>query len=78
MKAMMLTGIRQMEMRDVPTPAILNDRDVRIKMKTLGVCGSDIHSHEGSKGWGTRLWSYWDECYVAGTGHGSRGGICHG
>jgi len=43
MKAMMLTGIRQMEMRDVPTPEILNDRDVRIKMKTLGVCGSDIH-----------------------------------
>ena len=43
MKAMMLTGIRQMEMKEVPTPAVLDDRDVRIKMKTLGVCGSDIH-----------------------------------
>jgi L-iditol 2-dehydrogenase len=43
MKAMMLTGIRRMEMKEVPTPAVLNDRDVRIKMKTLGVCGSDIH-----------------------------------
>ena len=43
MKAMMLTGIRQMEMKEVPSPAILNDLDVRIKMKTLGVCGSDIH-----------------------------------
>ena len=32
MKAMMLTGIRQMEMKEVPTPAILNERDVRIKM----------------------------------------------
>jgi L-iditol 2-dehydrogenase len=43
MKAMMLTGIRRMEMKEVPAPAVLEDRDVRIKMKTLGVCGSDIH-----------------------------------
>jgi L-iditol 2-dehydrogenase len=43
MKAMMLTGIRQMEMKEVPTPTVLNDLDVLIKMKTLGVCGSDIH-----------------------------------
>ena len=49
MKAMMLTGIRQMEMREVHTPSILNDRDVRIKMKTLGVCGSDIHYYVSGK-----------------------------
>lgn len=49
MKAMMLTGLRQMEMKEVPTPAILNDRDVRIKMKTLGVCGSDIHYYVSGK-----------------------------
>jgi L-iditol 2-dehydrogenase len=49
MKAMMLTGIRQMEMKEVPTPAILNDRDVQIKMKTLGVCGSDIHYYVSGK-----------------------------
>ena len=49
MKAMMLTGIRQMEMKDVPAPSILNDRDVRIKMKTLGVCGSDIHYYVSGK-----------------------------
>ena len=49
MKAMMLTGIRQMEMKEVPVPAILNDRDVRIKMKTLGVCGSDIHYYVSGK-----------------------------
>jgi len=49
MKAMMLTGIRQMEMKEVPTPALLNDRDVRIKMKTLGVCGSDIHYYVSGK-----------------------------
>ncbi len=49
MKAMMLTGIRQMEMKEVPTPAILNERDVRIKMQVLGVCGSDIHYYLSGK-----------------------------
>ncbi len=49
MKAMMLTGIRQMELKEVPTPVILNDRDVRIRMKTLGVCGSDIHYYVSGK-----------------------------
>jgi L-iditol 2-dehydrogenase len=49
MKAMMLTGIRQMEMKEVPTPAIRNDTDVLIKMKTLGVCGSDIHYYVSGK-----------------------------
>jgi len=45
----MLTGIRQMELKEVSTPAILNDRDVLIKMKTLGVCGSDIHYYVSGK-----------------------------
>jgi len=49
MKAMMLTGLRQMEMKEVPDPALLNDHDVRIKMKTLGVCGSDIHYYVSGK-----------------------------
>ena len=49
MKAMMLTGIRRMEMKEVPAPAVLNDLDVRIKMKTLGVCGSDIHYYVSGK-----------------------------
>jgi len=43
MKAMKLTGIRQMEMMEVPDPVPVNDHDVLIRMKTLGVCGSDIH-----------------------------------
>ena len=45
----MLTGIRQMEMKEVPTPAIVNERDVLIRMKTLGVCGSDIHYYVNGK-----------------------------
>ena len=43
MKAMMLTGIRKMEMREVPDPVILKREDVKIRMMVLGICGSDIH-----------------------------------
>ncbi len=43
MKAMRLTGIREMEMCDVPDPIIENDTDVLIKIGAVGVCGSDVH-----------------------------------
>ncbi len=49
MKAMMLTGIRQMEMKDIPEPMITSDKDVKIKMKTIGVCGSDVHYYVSGK-----------------------------
>lgn len=49
MKAMMLTGIRQMEMREVPTPAIVQDKDVLIRMVRVGVCGSDVHYYSEGK-----------------------------
>jgi L-iditol 2-dehydrogenase len=43
MKAMLLTGIRRMEMREVDKPQIVADNDVLIKMTDVGVCGSDVH-----------------------------------
>jgi L-iditol 2-dehydrogenase len=43
MKAMMLTGIRKMEMMDIPEPVLVKPNDVRIKMSVVGICGSDIH-----------------------------------
>ena len=43
MKAMKLTGIRQMEMMEVPPPDIVHAHDVLLKMRTIGVCGSDVH-----------------------------------
>jgi L-iditol 2-dehydrogenase len=43
MKAMMLTGIRQMEMKEVPEPVLINPNDVKIRMSVVGICGSDIH-----------------------------------
>jgi L-iditol 2-dehydrogenase len=43
MKAALLTGIRQFEIRDIPTPKITRDSDVLVRVTTVGVCGSDIH-----------------------------------
>ena len=43
MKAMMLTGIRQMEMKDIPEPVLVKPTDVKIRISVLGICGSDIH-----------------------------------
>ena len=49
MKAMMLTGIRQMEMKEVPDPVIKNPKEVKIRMSVLGICGSDIHYYTQGK-----------------------------
>jgi len=46
MKAVVLTGLRQMELRDVPEPGIENDTDVLLKIERVGVCGSDVHYYE--------------------------------
>lgn len=45
----MLTGIRKMEMKEVPDPVIKEPDEVKIKMLTLGVCGSDIHYYTQGK-----------------------------
>jgi len=46
MKAAVLTGIRQMEVRDVRDPQIEKDTDVLLKIEKVGVCGSDVHYYE--------------------------------
>jgi len=46
MKAVALTGIRQMEVMDVPEPSIKRDSDVLLKVEMVGVCGSDMHFYE--------------------------------
>ncbi|HAM09889.1 MAG TPA: hypothetical protein DCP74_06365 [Bacteroidales bacterium] len=43
MKAMMLTGIRKMEIKEIAEPVLVNPNDVKIKMSVVGICGSDIH-----------------------------------
>lgn len=43
MKSALLTGIRKFEISELPIPKIEKDTDVLIKIKTVGVCGSDVH-----------------------------------
>jgi L-iditol 2-dehydrogenase len=43
MKAMYLTGLRQMELRSAPAPCLPGPHDALLRVDTLGVCGSDIH-----------------------------------
>lgn len=43
MKAARLTGLRQMEIHEVPVPEIQTGTDVLLRMTAVGVCGSDVH-----------------------------------
>ena len=43
MKAAVLTGIRNFEIKELPNPILVNDNDVLIRIKMVGVCGSDLH-----------------------------------
>ena len=43
MKAMALTARNEMTPADVPAPEIRNDTDVLLKVRAVGVCGSDVH-----------------------------------
>lgn len=43
MMAVVLTGIRAMQVRDIPNPKLSNDTDVLLKVGSVGVCGSDVH-----------------------------------
>ena len=43
MKAALLTAPGKFEIRQLPDPKIRSDTDVLIRVKTVGVCGSDMH-----------------------------------
>jgi L-iditol 2-dehydrogenase len=45
-KAIVLTGIRQMKMTNMPEPTIKKDDEVLLKVEMVGVCGSDVHYYE--------------------------------
>jgi Threonine dehydrogenase and related Zn-dependent dehydrogenases len=49
MRAVLLTGIKQFEIRQMPDPKIINETDVLIRMKTVGVCGSDVHYYTSGR-----------------------------
>ncbi len=43
MKAAVLTGLNELEIREVPDPVLKKDTDVLLKVDRVGVCGSDVH-----------------------------------
>lgn len=49
MKALVLEDYSKLTYKDVPTPT-LNDNEVLIKVKAVGICGSDVHGMDGSSG----------------------------
>lgn len=49
MKALVLKEYMQLDYIDVPDPEI-NDDEVLIRVKAVGICGSDVHGIDGSTG----------------------------
>ncbi len=49
MKAMVLTGLNRIDIIDKPDPVISRPDEVLIRMKSVGVCGSDIHYYKEGK-----------------------------
>lgn len=47
-RAVYMTGIEKMEIRDVPMP-VIRDTDVLVKLEYVGICGSDVHYLEHGK-----------------------------
>jgi threonine dehydrogenase-like Zn-dependent dehydrogenase len=47
MKATCWMGKRHMEVRDVPDPKILNQRDAIVRITSTAICGSDLHLYNG-------------------------------
>lgn len=51
MRAAVLTGPKQIEVKNVPVPE-LGPGMIEIKVSACGVCGSDIHMWKTGRGWG--------------------------
>lgn len=49
MKKVILTGLRQMNLIDAPEPLLVGDDEVKVKLASIGVCGSDIHYYNEGK-----------------------------
>ncbi len=47
MRANCWMGRNTVEVRDVPDPTILSDRDAIVKITSTAICGSDLHLYDG-------------------------------
>jgi L-iditol 2-dehydrogenase len=50
MQALVFTALRRMELRDVPTPQISAPDEALVRVRAVGVCGSDLHGYTGQSG----------------------------
>lgn len=48
MKALVLTQAKCLELQEKPMPSIQKADDVLIRVKAVGICGSDLHAYDGS------------------------------
>jgi L-iditol 2-dehydrogenase len=49
MRALVLSDYKRLEVREVPDPAVC-ERDVLVRVRACGICGSDVHGYDGSSG----------------------------
>ncbi len=49
MRAMVLTGLRKIQIVEKPVPELIKPDEVLIRMKSVGICGSDIHYYREGK-----------------------------
>jgi L-iditol 2-dehydrogenase len=55
MKAAFLTGVRSMEIREVPPPRPAKEDDVLVRSRAVGICGSDLHYYLSDRVGGDRV-----------------------
>ena len=49
MKALVLNEYKRLDLEDVPPPAVA-DGEVLVRVRSCGICGSDVHGYDGSSG----------------------------
>ena len=50
MRALLLDAERHLALIDTPIPALARPNDVLVRVRAVGVCGSDIHGYLGHTG----------------------------
>ncbi len=53
MKAAIVYGVNDLRIEEVPKPEIVNKDDVLLKIKAVGICGSDVHILHGANPFAT-------------------------
>jgi L-iditol 2-dehydrogenase len=55
MKSLQLLGARRIAVREVPEPQEVGPEDVLVRVKAVGICGTDIHYYQGESAGYTKM-----------------------